>query len=120
MPGVGRPTMRDSLGLEITGATPSALEHYEQALHELQCFIADPVACVDKAVAAAPDFTMAHVLKGYLFGLATEREAMAVASDCHAAAAKLEGTRRERAHVAALGRLAANRWHEASAALEDI
>jgi tetratricopeptide (TPR) repeat protein len=112
--------MRDSLGLEVTGATPAALEHYEQALHELQCYIGDPVATVDKAIAAAPDFTMAHVLKGYMFGLATEREAMAVARDCHATAAKLDGTGRERAHVAALGKLAANRWHEASAALEDI
>jgi hypothetical protein len=112
--------MRDSLGLEITGATPAALEHYAQALHELQCFIGDPVASIDKAIVAAPDFVMAHVFKGYLFALATEREAMAVAAECHAAAARLEGTQRERAHVAALGKLAANRWHEASAALEDI
>jgi hypothetical protein len=63
---------------------------------------------------------MAHVLKGYLFGLATEREATAVAADCHAAAAKLGGTPRERAHVAALGSLAAGRWHQASATLEDL
>ena len=41
--------MRDSLGLEITGATPAALDHYERALHELQCFIGDPVATVDKS-----------------------------------------------------------------------
>src|SRR4051812_26409886 len=112
--------MRDTLGLEITGATPAALEHYEQALHELQCFIGDPVATIDKAIAAAPDFVMAHVFKGYLFALATEREAMAIATDCHEAASRLEGTQRERAHVAALGKLAANRWHEASAQLEDI
>jgi hypothetical protein len=112
--------MRDSLGLEITDATPAALEHYEQALHELQCFIGDPVATIDKAIAAAPDFVMAHIFKGYLFALATEREAMAIAADCHANAAGLEGTQRERAHVAVLGKLAANHWHEASAQLEDI
>lgn len=112
--------MRDALGLEVTGATPSALEHYQRALRELQCFIGDPVASIDQAIAAAPDFLMAHVFKGYLFGLATEREAMAVAAECHAAAAKLDGTARERAHVAALGNLASNRWHQASAALEDI
>ena len=37
-------TLRDSLGLAMTGATREALDHYEQALHELQCFIGDPVA----------------------------------------------------------------------------
>ena len=31
-----------------------------------------PSASVDKAIAANPGFVMAHVLKGYLFGLATE------------------------------------------------
>jgi tetratricopeptide (TPR) repeat protein len=112
--------MRDSLGLEITGATPAALDHHERALHELQCFICDPVGSVEKAIAAAPGFVMAHVLKGYLYGLATEREATAIAAASHAAAAKLGGTVRERAHVAALGRLAAGRWHEASAGLEDV
>lgn len=111
--------MRDSLGLEITGATPAALEDYERSLHELQCFIGDPVGSVDKALAAAPSFVMAHVLKGYLFGLATERAATEVAADCFASAAKLGGTAREQAHVAALGKLASGRWHDASSVLED-
>ncbi|MDW6024912.1 tetratricopeptide repeat protein [Mesorhizobium sp. BAC0120] len=112
--------MRDSLGLQVTGATQSAIEHYERALHELQCFIGDPVGSVEEAIAAAPGFVMAHVLKGYLYGLATEREAMAVAADTHAAAQKLGGTAREQGHVSALGKLAAGRWHEAGATLEDI
>jgi hypothetical protein len=113
-------TKRDSLDLELTGATADALTHYERSVHELQCFIGDPVGSVDKAIAAAPGFVMAHVMKGYLFGLATEREATAIAAESHAAAAKLGGTARERTHVAALGKLVAGRWHEASAALEDV
>lgn len=112
--------MRDALGLDLTGATPTALEHYERSVHELQCFIGDPVGSVEQAIAAAPGFVMAHVMKGYLYGLATERAATAVAADVYSAAAKLGGTERERAHVAALGKLAGGRWHEASAALEDI
>lgn len=112
--------MRDTLGLDLTGATPAALEHYERSVHELQCFIGDPVGSVERAIAAAPGFVMAHVMKGYLYGLATERVATAVAADAYAVAAKLGGTGREQAHVAALGKLAAGRWREASAALEDI
>ena len=112
--------MRDSLGLELTGATSAALEHYERSLHELQCFIGDPVGSVEQAIAAAPGFVMAHVLKGYLYGLATEREATAAAAETCATAQKLGGTSRETAHVAALGKLVAGGWHEAGATLEDI
>jgi tetratricopeptide (TPR) repeat protein len=112
--------MRDSLGLEVSGATPAALEYYERSLHELQCFIGDPVGSVERAIAAEPGFVMAHVLKGYLYGLATEREATAVAAETYEMAAKLGGTAREAAHVAALGKLVAGGWHEAGAILEDI
>jgi tetratricopeptide (TPR) repeat protein len=112
--------MRDSLGLEVTGATPAALDHYARALSELQRFVGDPIGSVEQAIAAAPGFVMAHVLKGYLYGLATEREATAIASGSHAIAATLGGTPRETAHVAALGSLAAGRWHQAGAMLEDI
>ena len=111
---------KDSLDLELTGASPQALAHYERSLHELQCFVGDPVASVEQAIAASPGFVMAHVLKGYLFGLATEREASAIAAQAHAAAVPAGGTAREKAHVAALGALAGGRWHAASALLEDI
>jgi hypothetical protein len=60
------------------------------------------------------------VLKGYLYGLATERDAMAVAKASHAAAASLPATAREARHVEALGRLAGGRWHEAGRILEDL
>lgn len=106
--------------MRFSGATDGGLESYRHALHELQCFIGDPVGSVDRAIAADPGFVMAHVLKGYLFGLATEREAMAVARSCHEAALPLGGTTAEQAHVAALGHLASGRWHEASRILEDI
>ncbi len=113
-------TIRDNLGLPISGATEAAATLYERAVHELQCFAGDPVGSVDAAIAAAPGFVMAHVFKGYLFGLATEREATAVATECFAAASGLGGTARERAHVAALGHLAQGRWHAAGSILEDL
>ena len=112
--------MRDDLDLELTGATPTSLGHYQRALHELQCFIGDPVASVESAISASPDFVMAHVFKGYLHGLATERAATAIAASAHAAALPLGGTARERAHVAALGKLAQGGWHAAGGLLEDI
>jgi len=112
--------LRDNLGLAVTGATPEALGHYEEAMHQLQCFIGDPVAAIDKAIAAAPGFAMAHVFKGVMFGLSTERDAMPVAREAAATAAGLAGNDRERAHAAALGQLAEGGWHRASAILEDV
>jgi tetratricopeptide (TPR) repeat protein len=112
--------LRDNLGLAVTGATPEALGHYEEAMHQLQCFIGDPVASIDKAIAAAPGFAMAHVFKGVMFGLSTERDAIPVAREAGATAAGLAGNDRERAHAAALGQLAEGGWHRAAAILEDL
>jgi tetratricopeptide (TPR) repeat protein len=113
-------TMRDALGLLLSGAGPQSLGHYERALHQLQCFVGDPVASANSAIEADPGFVMAHVLKGYLYGLSTEREALKVTQACHGAAAALAATRREARHVEALGRLSRGRWHEAGTILEDL
>ena len=112
--------VKDAFGLTLSGATEAGFSPYNQAVRELQCFIGDPVGSVDRAIAQDPDFVMAHVFKGYLFGLATEREATAVAKACHQAALPLAATPREQAHVAALGHLAGGRWHDAARMLEDI
>jgi tetratricopeptide (TPR) repeat protein len=113
-------SVTDQLGLYVTGADAAALGQYEKALHELQCYVGDPVASVDAALGEAPELVMGHVLKGYLFGLSTDREAVDVVKSCHAAATGLPATVREKGHVAALGHLAAGRWHEAGRVLEDV
>jgi tetratricopeptide (TPR) repeat protein len=110
----------DLLGLTLSGASSAGAPHYEKSLHELQCFIGDPVASIDAAIAENPGFVMAHVLKGYLYGLSTDHEATPIVKACHEAAARLPATSREKGHVAALGHLAEGRWHEAGRVLEDV
>ncbi|WP_027169230.1 tetratricopeptide repeat protein [Mesorhizobium sp. WSM3224] len=112
--------LKDAFGLTYSGATEAGFSSYVRATRELQCFIGDPVGSIDRAIADDPAFVMAHVFKGYLFGLATEREATAIARSSHQAALPLAATPREEAHVAALGHLATGRWHEAARILEDI
>lgn len=112
--------MKDAFGLNYSGATEVGFSSYVKAVHELQCFIGDPVGSIDRAIADDPAFVMAHVFKGYLFGLATERDASAVARSSYEAALPLAASAREAAHVAALGHLAEGRWHEAARILEDI
>ena len=74
-------SIRDSHGLTLSGADATSLEHYGRALHQFQCYIEDPVASVDAALARSPDFVMAHVLKAYLNLLGTEPQAIAVARE---------------------------------------
>jgi hypothetical protein len=112
--------IQDNLGLTLTGASQTGAAHYLRAVHQLQCFIGDPVGSIDAAIEADPGFVMAHVFKGYLYGLSTDREAMAVARRCHEAASRLSASQREKAHVAALGALAGGGWHEAGRILEDV
>jgi len=112
--------IRDALDLTLTGADAVGAAYYAKALHELQCFVGDPVGSVNAATTENPAFVMAHVLKGYLYGLSTDHEATAVALASYEAARNLAATARERGHVAALGHLAQGRWHEAGRVLEDV
>lgn len=112
--------LRDETGLAVSGATGEAIAPYCRALGELQSFTGDPVASVNAVLEAAPGFIMAHVLKGYLYGLSTEKAAQPVTLECAQAASALAGTSREAGHAAALQALAEGRWHRAGALLEDL
>jgi tetratricopeptide (TPR) repeat protein len=113
-------TLRDSLGLPLSGASADSLPAYEQAMAELQAFVGDPVGSADRAIAAAPEFTMAHVFKGYLYALSTEPRAAKIAAECQAQAARHAADNRERRHVEALGLLARGSWHAAGRLLGEI
>ncbi len=113
-------SLTDSAGYAVSGASADSLEAFEQAAHETRCLVDDPVASVERALAAAPEMTMAWVLKGWLHLLGTEPAGPPVAHDCIAAATPLPANERERAHLDALAKLAAGRWHAASRALEDL
>ena len=111
---------KDDLGLAYSGASADSLAHYRRALHQLACYIEDPLASVDAALAASPDFVMGHALKAYLMLLGTEPAAIPVAADCLAAARKLPANGRERAHLDTIGQMVDGHWHRAGRLLEDI
>lgn len=111
---------KDVHGYTLTGASDEAAEYYEVALAELQCYRGDPVMHINQALEKAPDFAMAHALRGWLNLLGTEPGGLAVARKAHAAASDYARTDRERGHAAAVGYLAEGRWHEAARVLEDV
>lgn len=113
-------TMRDYADLATTGATADSLAAFEQASHELRCYTDDPVASVERALAASPAMTMAHVLKAWLHLLGTEPDGLPVARDCLRTAAALPANERERGHLRAITRLLEGHWRAAARVLEDI
>ncbi len=112
--------MKDSAGYEVSGAGARSLAALEQGLHEMRCYIGDPVATVERALADSPELVMGHVLKAYLHLLGTEPGALPVAHEAHATAAALPANDRERGHLQAIGHLNEGRWRAAGRALEDL
>lgn len=113
-------TMHDDLGLALSGADTGSMAHYRRALRQFQCYIEDPVASTEAALAQRPDFVMAHVLKAWLHLLGTEPAGIPVARECHVTATQLPANARERGHLAAIGYLLEGKWHKAARILEDV
>jgi hypothetical protein len=112
--------MKDYSGYETSGAGAGTIPVLEHAFHEFRCLIGDPVATTERALAAAPELVMAHVLKAYLHLLGIEPAGFAVAREAHARAGVLPATDRERRHLHAIGELLHGRWRSAGLALEDL
>lgn len=110
----------DLLGHPVSGATAAAIDHYEQAAHELRCLIGDPLASTDRALDAAPHMSIAHSLRAWLHLLGTEAPALPVAQAAAESAALHAGTERERMHARAAALVAAGRWREGARVLEDV
>lgn len=113
-------TLTDSHGLTLTGATDAGRSAYETALAELQCYRADPVASIDRAIAVNPGFAMAHAMRAWLHLLGTEPAGFGIAEESHLRAEAAAVTNREKGHVAAIGALLGGRWHDAGRILEDV
>lgn len=111
---------KDHAGYTLTGATTYDAERLETACHEFRCYIRDPVATINAALAQAPEMVMGHVLHAYLHLLGTEPAAVAVARQSCDTAATLPASDRERRHVAAARLLTEGRWRAAGRALEDL
>jgi tetratricopeptide (TPR) repeat protein len=110
--------LADRQGNRLTGATAEALDGYENAVTSFNLYRGDPVGDVDRAIAAAPGFAMAHVLKAWLFALATEPAAAAEAVNIANLAGTLKPDEREASHLAAIGHVLAGNWTDAANALD--
>ncbi len=113
-------TIKDRFGHILSGATAKARDHYEDSLAALRCYIGDPVASVDQALAECPNFAMAHGLRAWLHLLGTEPGALPLARESWRAAQQYAVTAQEKGHAQAVGHLVARQWHAAGRVLEAV
>ncbi len=112
--------MRDAVGYTLSGCNAQALDLFERASRETRCFIGNPLATADGALAAAPEMVMAQVLRAWLLLLSTEAPAVAPAEQALASARGLPHDERESLHLQAIELLCKGRWHAAGRVLEAL
>jgi tetratricopeptide (TPR) repeat protein len=95
-------TVKDYRDDEISGATPLARDAFERALDMHLSWRTGAESQLDQAVLEAPAFTMAHVLRAYLFLCSRDVARVRLAQAAYARAAALPANPRERLHVAAI------------------
>jgi hypothetical protein len=108
----------DQHGNALSGATSEAGRLYDQAVDAFNVYRGDPVGLLDRALEIAPAFSMAHIFKAHLYGLATEPKATADARTIVEHVKTLPLTEREASHVTALDQLLDGNWTAAALALD--
>jgi tetratricopeptide (TPR) repeat protein len=108
----------DPQGNALSGATAEATELFNAAVEAFNIYRGDPVGMLDRAIDAAPNFVMAHILKAHLLGLATEPEATRQAKAIVSTVKTLRFSEREASHIAALDLLLVGQWTAAAEALD--
>jgi tetratricopeptide (TPR) repeat protein len=95
--------LTDQFGNAVSTRNRTALDLYDQAVGQLGVYRADPMATIDEALAAEPDFIMGHCFKAGLLATTTERGNEAgIAASLEAAERHLGlALERERMHLAA-------------------
>ncbi len=104
----------DAQGLALSGASREAAAHFDQAVTAFNLYRGDPMAAIDAALAAAPRFAMAALLKAHLMAVATEPAATQAARDLLADLAGWPLNERERSHLVAVRHILAGEWSAAA------
>jgi hypothetical protein len=111
---------QDALGHDLSGANAQAIDLFGQASREFACLIDDPLSTAQRAIAIAPEFTMAHALVAWLNLLGTEPGGLAPARAALSTARLLAADERESMHLDAIEHLVGGRWHAAGQVMEDL
>jgi tetratricopeptide (TPR) repeat protein len=114
--------VKDIRGAATSATNQRSLELFERALKGFNTYLGDPIATIDGALAADPDFVMGHVLRGHLQLSMWERS---VVPEVARTVAKLRelaprSNDRERRHATVLERWVTGDWDGARNALDRL
>ena len=113
-------TTADSCGLVYSGASAKSLDLYEQAQRQMLCYIGDPLATINQAIAESPAFVMAHYLQAYANLVSTEASGLVVATKALASSARIDCNERESMHRLAIKALVEGRYEGAQSHLQRL
>lgn len=108
----------DSQGNALTGATREAAQQYEGAVTAFNLYRGDPLTTLDAALAAAPRFAMAALLKVHLLAAATQPAASQTARKLLSTVRDWPLNARERSHWVAARHILAGEWSAAAIHLD--
>jgi len=112
--------LKDYRGLELSGASPRALELFEGALAEHLSFRGAGGDALAQALDDSPGFAMAHAFAAYLALGGRDPAGAASARAILARSAGLPMNQRERAHMRAIAAIAAGEHEQAGALHTEI
>ncbi len=110
--------LSDLQGNDLSGATTEAVALFDQAVSAFNLYRGDPADLLDNASAVAPGFAMAHIMKAFLYAVATEPGATEAARNIVAIAQTLPVNAREGSLLGALKRLLDGNLTAAAVALD--
>ena len=112
----------DLRGVPLSAGTPAALEGYETALRQFQSYVGDPVATIDTALAAAPDFVMGHLFKSLTLFTQSEKQFVGAAETALGDALRHQASAndRERGLMSATRRFLDGEWDEGCRQLDRV
>lgn len=116
--------LQDCRGLDVTSENPLAIAAYDEAVHAFLTQSAGVEPALARALAADPDFLLAHALRGFMGRLSTRRTTDLMVETARAGTARSllqrGATMRERKIAAALDHLASNQTDAALANLDEV
>ena len=113
---------QDPRGLTVPAIDHTAAAAFETALRQFQSYRGDPVATIDAALEAHPEFIAGHILRAEVLITMWERSFL---PDIRGTMTTLQAlapraTEREHAHIAAIGDWVAGDWRGMQARLDRI
>ena len=114
--------MKDARDLTVSTSSAKALEHFETALTQFHSYTGDPLATMQQALQADPEFALAHLFNAFAMYTASEQRYLPAVREsiAKASALKAKMNSRERDLLDAAELLAAGKWRDASRAFDSI